>query len=424
MTAPPTPADLILRHATLADGTRADLAVRDGYIARIAPQIEAPGTPVEDLHGQLALPSFVDLHMHLDKAFTLDLTRNESGTLTEAITRFSEIQPRLSREGFMERALRTLRLCLAAGTTAVRTHVNVDVPASSGGVATRAVEALLEVRERVREWLDVQIVVLPTGNIAAQRALYEACEEALRQGADALGGAPALYPDHDEMIATTFALAAKYDRAIDLHVDETDDPTMCTLDKIAGLALDSGYSGRVTAGHCCSLAAMDHAAAARVVERVAAARMTVITLPSCNLYLQGRSDGHPVRRGLTRVKELQAAGVNVAAASDNIRDPFNPFGRGDLLQIADLLAHAAHLGSPDEQSFVRDAISANPRACFTGHDPASLRGGLLREGDAADLVVCATGTVDDLIAAQPARTLVLRRGHVVARTCTSTETII
>lgn len=419
-------ADLMLRHATLADGTRGDVAVRAGRIACIAPEIDAPGAQVEDLCGQLVLPSFVDLHMHLDKAFTLELARNESGTLDEAITRFDQVQPRLTREGYVERALRTLSLCVAAGTTAVRSHVNVTVPPASGASAPalEAVEALLDVRERLRDVVDMQIVLLPTGNIAHDRCLHEACEEALRLGADAVGGAPALHDDPAAMIAAVFDLAARYDREVDLHVDETDDPAMCTLSVVAGETVAHDYQGRVTAGHCCSLAAMDDAAAQRVIERVAAAGITVVTLPSCNLYLQGRRDRFPVRRGLTRVKSLAAAGVNVAAASDNIRDPFNPFGRGDLLHIADLLAHAAHLGSPAEQTLVRDAITANPRAAFARTDPARLRGGMLRAGDPADVVVCDVTATDDLIAAQPTRSLVLRQGRIVARTQARRETAV
>jgi cytosine deaminase len=439
-------ADLVLRNGLLADGRRVDIAVRDGRIARIAPNrqqgavgVSADGaipedlddnllpggdcggrsSPDEDLGGQLILPSFVDLHMHLDKAFSLELTRNESGTLEEAIQRFGEVHPSLSHQSYVERAERTLRLCLAAGTTSVRTHINTYPPS---GTAVQPVDALLEVRERLREVMEIQIVLLPVENIAHDRALYALCEEYLRRGVDALGGAPALDPDPVCMIRATFELAGRLDRAVDLHVDETDDPSVCTLLEVADLTIWNGYQGRVVAGHCCSLAAMDNASAARIVERVAAAGITVVTLPSCNLYLQGRHDRHPVRRGLTRVKDLSAAGVNVAAASDNIRDPFNPFGRGDLLHIADLLAHAAHLGAPHEQALARDAIGANPRACLSRQDPAPLRGGLPREGDPADLVVCATDSADDLIAAQPVRSLVLHGGRIVARTQTSAET--
>ncbi len=417
--------DLVLRSATLADGTRADIAIEDGRIARIAPEIDpidAPGAVIEDARGQLALPSFTDLHMHLDKAFTLESTENSSGTLEEAIARYEELRPTLTREGFVERALRTLRLCLAAGTTRVRTHVNVYPAADGSGLMP--VEAALEARARARDVMDVQIVLLPAGNLAHDRGLYEACEEALRLGADAVGGAPALDPDPDAAIASAFALAQRFDRPVDLHVDESDDPGVRTLATVAAIALQTGYGGRVTAGHCCSLAAMDDDSAARLIERVAEARITVVTLPSCNLYLQGRHDRQPIRRGLTRVKELAAAGVNVAAASDNIRDPFNPFGRGDLLHIADLLVHAVQLGSPAEQRFARDAIGANPRAAFGAGDPTPWRGGMPRQGDRADLVVCAVSSAADLIAVQPARSLVLHGGRVVVRTSGTTDTLL
>jgi len=422
---PPGNPDLVLRGATLADGSRMDITVGDGHIMRITPEIDAidvPGAAIENVRGQLALPSFTDLHMHLDKAFTLGLIENSSGTLEEAIARYEDLRPTLTREGFVERALRTLRLCLAAGTTRVRTHVNV-YPAADG-LGLMPLEAALEARARARDVMDVQIVLLPAGNLAHDRRLYEACEEALRLGADVVGGAPALDPDPDAAITAAFALAQRFDRPIDLHVDESDDPGVRTLATIAAHTLQTGYSGRVTAGHCCSLAAMDDDTAARIIERVAEARIAVVTLPSCNLYLQGRHDRQPIRRGLTRVKELVAAGVNVAAASDNIRDPFNPFGRGDLLHIADLLVHAVQLGSPAEQRFARDAIGANPRAVFEDADPAPWRGGMPRVGDRADLVVCEVSSAADLIAAQPLRSLVLHRGRVVARTRGTTHMLL
>jgi len=414
--------DLVLRGGTLADGTRVDIAIRNGRISRIAPRVDEPGVETEEVGGHVVLPSFVDLHMHLDKAFTLELTANKSGTLEEAIARYDALLPRLTHAGFVERALRALRLCVAAGTTAARTHVNIagNRHGTEGGAAGAAgltpLEALLEVRERVRHALDLQIVLLPSGNPAHDRALYEACEEGLRMGADAVGGAPSLDPDPAGAIAAAFELARHFDRDVDLHVDESDDPDVRTLSLVADATRAADYAGRVTAGHCCSLAAMDDASAARLIGRVVAAGIAVVTLPSCNLYLQGRRDRQPIRRGLTRVKDLVAAGGGVAAASDNIRDPFNPFGRGDLLHIADLLAHAAQLGSPHEQGIARDAIGANPRAVFERVDPAPLRGGLPRVGDVADLVVCAAPSVDDLIALQPTRTLVLRHGRVVART--------
>ena len=408
--------ELLLRDGVLADGSRVDLLLRQGRVACIAPAVEAPGVPVERLDGQLVLPPFVDLHTHLDKALTLDLAENISGTLEEAIHCYGALLPGLTRENRVERALTTLRLCLAAGTTAVRSHVNVEIPDGEPSRALLAVEALLEVRERVRDVLDLQLVLLPSGNLSRDTTLREACEEALRLGVDVVGGCPALDSEPQSAIEGAFDLALRFDRDLDLHVDESDDPTVCTLAPIARLALERGYGGRVTAGHCCSLAAMDDATAGRVIEQVAAARITVVTLPSCNLYLGGRRDRHPIRRGLTRVKELMAAGVNVVAASDNIRDPFNPFGRGDLLHIADLLAHAAHLGSPAEQARALDTIGANARAVFTAADPAPLRGGLVREGDAADLVVLAIDSPAMLIAAQPARALVLHHGRVVART--------
>jgi cytosine deaminase len=296
---------------------------------------------------------------------------------------------------------------LSAGVTAIRSHVDVTERINLIGV-----DALLDVREGMRGLVDIQLVTLATSlsNNPRGRALLQ---EALRMGVDVVGGAPALDDDPRQHIDFVFALASQFGRPIDLHMDESDDPKDFWLSYLAEKTIAEDYQGRVMAGHCCALAAVDQETAARTIERVREARISVVTLPSANLYLQGRSDTGKVRRGITRIRELLEAGVPVCCGSDNIQDPFNPFGRGDLLLVANLLAHAAHLGSPTEQAAVLEAITIAPAAALR------LPGYGLALDCAADLVVLDTLDPLTVLATVPARRYVIKGGAVVAETRTA-----
>ncbi len=389
---------LILQNATRLSGERCDVGISGGRI--VAPE-SLTGAAQWDLEGRVILPGLVDAHVHLDKTLSLgsDGLENESGTLQEAITRWQAVKATRSLEDYLTRAEAAVRLASRHGTTALRTHVDIDK-----ALGLRALEALLELRGRVANIVDLQIVAL--GRPGVDRAGDDLMRAALSAGADFVGGAPALCPDPAQAVRTALDIAEAAGKPIDLHIDETDDVTMRTLEVLADETTARGLQGLVTAGHCVSLGAMPHEDAERIIDKVAAAELNVITLPAVNLVLQGRADRERVWRGLTRVKALLGAGVRVAAASDNVRDPFNPLGNYDLVWLANLSAHAAHLTGRSERDTVWDLVTTNPATMLgrTSH---------FAPGDEADLVILESTDPAACLAEMPGRYAVFKRGTLV-----------
>jgi cytosine deaminase len=343
-----------------------------------------------DLQGGIMLPGLVDCHMHLDKAFSLGQVPNISGTLQEAIFNYSQAVPSFRKEQLGGRMLAAARLALSYGTTTIRSHL--DFPVHLGReVAFRTVKAALEVREKLSGSMNIQysLMVPFRGN---QAAVDEAVEEALRMGVDVLGGAPHLASDPEGEISRIFRLAEQYGVPVDLHADESDDPGKRTVLSIAEHTVRYGYQSRVTAGHLCSLSAMDERDAEVVITKMKEASLNAVTLPAVNLYLQGREDRGLVRRGTTRIRELLAAGVPLAAASDNIQDPFHPFGRADLMQIAQITSYAAHMGGAEDLQQLLRMITDIP-AGIVGSE-----GYGIQEGNACNFVVTDAADVTQLLA--------------------------
>ncbi len=341
---------LLIQNATLIDGAVTDVLAIDGVIVRTETALAAPaGAVVIDAHRRLLLPGFVDLHTHLDKTFC-DID-NHSGTLREAIDIWLAATHLHTRESVYKRARRALERAISHGTTAMRSHVDVVTRQQLGSV-----EALLTLRDEFRDRISLQLVAL--GHLATSRAERDTVVEAIRMGVDFVGGAPALEPDPAASVRAAFEIAAETGAAIDLHIDETEDPQSRTLELLAELAQASGMHGRVTAGHCVSLAFMDETSAGRIIAACANAGVAVVTLPSCNLNLIGRGM-QPAPRGLTRVKQLLGQGVHVVAASDNVRDPFNPFGDYNMLHTANLCAHSAHMSGVRELRTVLDMVTSS-----------------------------------------------------------------
>lgn len=306
-----------------------------------------------NMQGRVLLPGFADIHMHLDKAYSLTHVRNRSGTLLEAIENYRMAAPGFSKEMIKARIVKAALGAASLGSLNLRSHL--DVPFHLGReVALRTIEAALEARELVKDVVDIEYFPMFFYDPSKEKELTEFAGETLRMGIDGVGGAPHLSPDPEAGIRWAFKLAAACNRPVDLHCDESDDPGVKTIDAYCDQVLHHGYAGRATAGHLCSLSAMEEKEAERLMAKMAEAGIGAVTLPAVNLYLQGRGDQGNVRRGLTRVRELMKAGVPVAAASDNIQDPFHPFGRGDMLQIGLVTAYAAHMaGEEDIQTLLR-----------------------------------------------------------------------
>lgn len=363
----------------------------------------ADGRLTLDAKGSIALPGFADAHMHLDKSFSLPKVGNVSGTLEEAVQNYAAAAPGFGKEEIKARMMRAALQSIACGTSALRSHLDFHVK-HGPEVALRTIEAALEVKAMLAPYADLQLFPMIPYYDLTEKAL-EIAAETVSMGVTGLGGAPHLSPTPEADIDRIMALADRLCCPVDLHADESDDPSIRTAAHIARRTKEYGWFGKVAVGHLCSLAAMPDADAEPIIRQLAEAGVGAVTLPGANLYLQGRRDRHPVRRGVTRVKELLAAGIPLAAASDNIHDPFHPFGRGDLLLIGLVTAYAAHMGSPADMRAVLRMITANPAAVM------GLHGYGMEVGNDADFVILDAATPEELFAMVPERRWVWRRGR-------------
>ena len=346
-----------------------------------------------DLEGKVLLPGLVDAHMHLDKAFSLPQVGNVSGTLLEAIQNYKAKSPSFTQEEIKRRIIKSALSALSYGTTRIRTHLDFNLKAGKE-VAFRTIHAALEAREMLRGKVDIQLFpMIPFTGITELE--LDAAEEAIRLGVDGVGGAPHLSETPREDIDGIFRLALKYDLPVDLHTDESDDPEVHTVSYIAEQTIRHGYQGRVTVDHLCALSALSQERADRAIALMAEANLGAVTLPAVNLYLQGRGDRGLVRRGATRIRELLDAGIRLATASDNIQDPFHPFGRGDLLQIALITAYSAHLGSAADQHTLLRMITEHPASVLGLTDYG------VEAGRPMDFVIADALTLEQLFTEQP-----------------------
>ena len=395
-------------------GTR-DLAVVAGRFVEVEPGMTAERTI--DAEGRLAAPGFVEPHIHLDKALILDSVRpNVSGTLTEAIEIIWERKREYDVREIAERAGRVIEAAISNGVTHIRTHVDVD---NIGGL--RPLEGVALARERYAGVVDIQIVAFPQEGILRNAGTEALMWQAMEKGADVVGGMPFnenSRADSARHIEIAFEIARKFDADIDMHVDETDDPQARTLEMLVAQTVANGWQGRVTAGHTCALAGYPDDYADMVMDKVAAARIHMITNPATNLMLQGRLDRQPRRRGITRVCELLERNINVSFGQDCVRDTFYPFGRNDPMEIALLAAHAAHMSLPRqiEQVFAMPTVN--------GARALRLEGYGLTPGDRADVVVLEAKNATEAIRFQSPRRWVIKNGLVVAETTVSRKSFL
>jgi len=393
---------VLLRGATLADGTTADIRIRDELIVAIAPTLDGEaGEAVLELEGHLVVPSLAEPHAHLDKAFLSERIVNPTGDLMGAIIAMQTSRHLITVEDTIERAERAVRLMVSRGATAIRSHA--DTTHENG---LTSVEALLEVRRRVADICDLQIVALVswpvTGPAGAEtRALLR---DALAAGADVVGGCPHLDDDPHGANEVLLGIAAEFGRDVDLHTDETLDIGKLALEDLARRVIASGFPHLVTASHCVSLGMQPPDRQREIAELVAEAGISVVALPQTNLFLQGRDVQTAMPRALTAVKALEAAGANVCAGADNLQDPFNPMGRGDPLETASLMVLAGHL-LPHE---ALDAVSVGAHQALTGARPT------IAVGRCADLVAVRARTVREALAFAPDARTVIRKGRLIS----------
>ncbi len=404
----PQHAALILRNLRPwgESGTR-DLAVLDARLATVTPGMTADRTI--DAGGRLAIPGFIEPHIHLDKVLIVDSVRpNVSGTLTEAIEIIWERKRRYEVDEIAGRAGRVIESAIANGITHLRTHVDVD---NIGGL--RPLEGVAKARERYKHVVTIQIVAFPQEGVLRNAGTEKLMWQAMERGADVVGGMPFNEASRDASarhIEIAFQIAKRFDADIDMHVDETDDPQARTLEMLADQTIANDWQGRVTAGHTCALAGYPDDYAIRVMDKVAAAKMHMITNPATNLMLQGRLDRQPKRRGITRVQELLDRGVNVSFGQDCVKDTFYPYGQNDMLEVAFLASHAAHLSMPAQIESVFAMPTINAAKVLRINDYG------LAPGNPANVVVIDATSAAEAIRCRPPRRWVIANGRVVAET--------
>jgi cytosine deaminase len=401
------PLDILVKNVALwGSAGLCDVGIAGGRFVSIGPSLPAQVAALTlDADGRMAVPGFVEPHIHLDKALVSERApTNVSGTLTEAIEILWEIKRNYTVEEIADRASRVVTRAIENGISRLRTHVDVD---PIGG--TRPAEGLIRTRERFGDLIDIQIVAFPQEGIVKAPGTEALMREAMTLGVDVVGGMPfneASPQDSRRHIEIVFDIARDFDA--DMHVDETDDPAARTLEVLAELTIANGWQGRVTAGHTCALASYPKDYADHVIGRLHEARVNMIANPATNLMLQGRLDDYPKRRGVTRVKELLAAGVNVACGQDCVHDTFYPFGQNDPLEIAFLLCHASQMSQPDEILAVMDMVTKNGAKALRALDFS------VAVGAAADLVVLDARDAREAFATRAPRRWVIRKGRMVA----------
>ena len=368
-----------------------EIIVENGKISQIGTNLPKCEEEI-DLKGKLIMPPYVDPHLHLDYVYTLSELGQEgagSGTLFEAIELWPKFKETLTVESVKKLALKGIKDEVSQGVQHIRTHIDVTDPNFT------ALKAMLEMKEDLKHIVDIQIVAFPQQGMYTYKGGLELVEEALKMGADIVGGIPHYEPAREfgeKSVHDIVKLALKYDKLIDVHCDETDDTHSRFVELLNALVLMEDYGTRTTASHTCSFGSADDSYAFRMLDLFQKSKMNFISCPTENAYLQGRQDTYPKRRGLTRVKEFIEYGINVAFAQDSINDPWYPMGNGNMMNILDNGIHLAQIMSAKDVESNFDLITYNGARCLNIQDTYGLE-----VGKAANFIVLNESTVYEAI---------------------------
>lgn len=401
---------LIIKNAKLRDQEGlVCIGIDNGKIVAIDHRIEADAATIIDAGGNLVIPPFIDPHLHLDAVLSVgDPRYNDSGTLLEGIQIWGERKPYLTKEIIKRNAIEAIKWEVANGTLKIRTHADTTDP------TLLTVESLLEVKEEMKELVDLQIVAFPQDGIFTSPNGLILMEKSLEMGVDVVGGIP-----HNEFtredgvkdVETVFNLAERFNALIDIHVDETGDDQSRFVEVMAKETINRGWQGRVTASHTTAMHNYNNDYAFKLLGILKRAEMNMITNPFDNSVLQNRTDGYPRRRGHTRVDELLERGVNVNIGHDSIMDPWYPMGKGSMLQAANLLMHTAHMSGYSQIPQLLDMITINSAKTMHIENEYGLE-----VGKPADMVILDAATEFDAIRLMSECLYVIRKGKVVSKT--------
>ncbi|WP_244813801.1 amidohydrolase family protein [Caballeronia sp. Lep1P3] len=400
--------DLIIRRAALVRSPAlVDIGIEAGRFAAIEPHLFATAREEIDANGSLVSAPFVDAHFHMDATLSYGLPRvNASGTLLEGIALWGELKPVLTQEAIVERALQYCDWAVARGLLAIRSHVDVC------DSRLLAAEALVEVKRRVKPYLDLQLVAFPQDGVLRSAGAFENLKRAIALGVDVVGGIPHFERTMADGAASVTLLceyAAEHGLRVDMHCDESDDPMSRHIETLAAETHRLGLHGRVTGSHLTSMHSMDNYYVSKLIPLMREAGVAAIANPLINITLQGRSDTYPKRRGMTRVPELMAAGIDVAFGHDCAMDPWYSLGSGDMLEVAHMGLHVAQMTGIDAMRACFDAVTSTP-ARIVG-----LEGYGVEAGCRADCVVLDARDPVEAIRLRASRTAVIRAGKVISR---------
>jgi cytosine/creatinine deaminase len=409
--------DLVVRNARLVDGRIVDLAAEDGRWARIGEAIARDGAQELDADGRLATPPLVDCHLHLDASLTAGRPRyNESGTLIEGIHVWGELKESLTVDDVFARAREIVRWSVAQGTLYIRAHADISTKNEA------PLRGLLRARDELADLATIQVTAFPQDGIYSDPANDDLFENALRLGADCVGGIPHYEPTAElglREVHRVFELATAYGRRIDVHCDETDDPNSRFLEVMAHDTARHGLAGRVTASHCTAMGSYEPYYSSKLRGFLKRAGVNIVVNPYANSLIQGRLDPYPKRRGFAQLKELLAEGVNVSLGNDVIVDPWYLLGRADLVDAASLALHFTYMSGLDEIPQLLDCATWRGARTLGVEDEYGIE-----EGKRADLVVFDAPTPLEVMRLKPVRRWVIRGGTVIAETMPPITTLL
>lgn len=401
--------NLIIRHARLRkhSGTW-DIGISGDRIATVVEHLDDTANVEVDAEGNLVTPTYVNGHIHLDKCHLREkMQPNKNYSFAECLELTWEHKAHYTVEDVVGRASRAIQEGILNGTTVFRAFADVDTIGE-----LRGLEGLLALKERWREVVHIEVVAFPQEGLLRHPGAIPLMEQAMTMGADVVGGLPwfeLLDEEARTHIDFCFELAKKYDKDIHMLVDDTDNPLSRSLEYLAFKTMREGYQGRVSASHCGALAAYNEVHAYKVMELLKQANVSISTNPHISLIVQGRYDQEPIRRGITRARQLWQMGVNVFSSQDDVGDPFYPFGRNDQQEVAAYVCHTAHMSNADEIEAAFDFVTANAARALRLKDYG------LEIGCKANLNVLAASTVREVLRLQQSPRWVIRNGKVLAR---------
>lgn len=370
--------DLILRNARIVDRPAGplDIGIKDGRFAAIEVGLPRGDAPDQNLHGRLVLPGLVETHLHLDKSCLLGRCNCDSGTVQEAVAEVAKAKRDFTEEDVYRRAARTLEKAISHGTNLMRTHVEVDPR-----VGLTSFRALRQLKQDYAWAIDLQLCVFPQEGLLDDPGCEEVMLEALREGADVVGGVPYLDRDAHGQISKIFEMAREFNVDIDFHLDFDLDPSHANFGEVCRQTEITGWGGRVAIGHATKLSAMPRADFEAAARRLAHAGVAVTVLPATDLFLTGRDHDHNVPRGVTPAHRLRALGVTANISTNNVLNPFTPFGDVSLIRMINLYANVVQIGRTEELADCLDMVTSESARLLNTKDYG------IAVGRSADLVV-------------------------------------